>query len=162
MEELILQEFEKCNSKANHILMIKNLNFGLLQKLNPKQQDEFQPAVNNLIDKGFIIYEDATSGPECLRLTELGFEQLYKNSMPVEQIKSSILKQFENQNSRAGHILMIKNLNFGLLQKMNPKEQGLFNPAIEQLIEEELITYEDGSSGVECLRLTDLGFEQLY
>ncbi|WP_406842994.1 hypothetical protein [Flavobacterium soyae] len=162
MEELILQEFEKQNSKAGHILMLKNLNFGLLQKLNPKQRDQFEPAVNSLIEKGFITYEDGKNGPECFRLTDLGFGNLYLDSRSTDDIEDLILKKFEEQNSKAGHILMLANLNFGLLQKLNPKEKEKFEEAINSLIEKGFITHEDGKNGPECFRLTDLGYENLY
>lgn len=162
MEELILQEFEKANSRANHILMLRNLNFGLLKNMNPKQKEEFEPAANNLIKKGLITYEDATSGPECLRLTELGFESLYKNSLSVEQIETLILNKFKQQNSKSGHIIMLKNLNFGLMNTFNPKEKELFEPAVNSLIQNGFITYEGTNSPTECLRLTDLGYEKLY
>lgn len=162
MEELILQEFEKQNSKAGQILMMRNLNLGLFQKLNPKQQSEFQTVINKMIENGLITYEDGTSGPECIRLTELGYSNLYKNSLGVFEIESKILKEFENQNSRAGQIIMFKNLNFRLVAKLNPKEKELFNEAVNNLINKGFVTYEDGSTGLECLRLTELGFENLY
>ena len=162
MEELILKEFEKQNSRAGHILMLRNLNFGLLQKLNPKQQEQFEPAINSLIEKGFIIFEDGSAGIESLRLTQLGYDSLYNKSKSVSQIEVLILKEFEKQNSKVGNILMLRNLNFGLFQTLNPKEQNLFEPAVNSLIEKGLITYEDGSSGLGCLRLTELGFDKLY
>jgi hypothetical protein len=160
MEELILQQFEKQNSKAGHILMMRNLQFGLFQKLNPKQQAEAENAINSLIEKGYIVYEDGKSGPECIRLTDIGFNQLYKNSKSIVDIENLIMKEFEKQHSKAGHILMMKNLNFGLLQNFNPIEKDLFEPAVNNLISKELITYESGSP--ECLRLTEKGYETLY
>lgn len=160
MEDLILQQFEKQNSKAGHILMMRNLQFGLFQKLNPKEQTEAENAIKSLIGKGYIVYEDGKSGSECIRLTDTGFNKLYKNSMSVLDIENLILKAFEKQNSIAGHILMIKNLNFGLLQDFNPIEKELFKPAVNNLISKELITYESGSP--ECLRLTEKGYETLY
>lgn len=38
MEELILQLFEKQNLRTGDILTVRNLNFGLLQNLNPKEK----------------------------------------------------------------------------------------------------------------------------
>jgi len=162
MEELILKEFEKQNSKAGQILMLKNLNFGLYQRLTPKQQDGLQDAINNLIDSGLIRYEDASSGPECLRLTDLGFSRLYSGSKTQEQIERLVLKEFEKQKSRAGDIIMLKNLNFGLFQSLNPKESELFEPALNSLIDKGLITYEGERTGVECIRLTEQGYDNLY
>lgn len=67
MEDLILGEFEKQNSKTGEILMLRNLQHGLMKNLNPKQQDDFNSAINSLIEKGLVTYEDETSGPACLR-----------------------------------------------------------------------------------------------
>lgn len=160
MEDLIMELFEKQNSRIGHILMIKNLNFGLFQKLNPKQKDEANIALSTLIEKEFITYEDGTNGPECIRLTELGFNNLYKNSKTTLDIENLIMKEFEKQNSRAGHILIIKNLNFGLFQSLNPIEKELIEQAVNNLITKELITYENDK--LECLKLTDKGYKTLY
>ena len=70
-----MREFERQNSKAGHILMMNNLNFGLIQNLNPVEKDLFVQAVNNLINKELITYEKES--PECLRLTDKGYETLY-------------------------------------------------------------------------------------
>ncbi len=134
--------------------------FGLFQKLNPKQQTEAENAINSLIEKGYIVYEDEKSGPKCIRLTDIGFNQLYKNSKSIADIENLIMREFEKQHSKAGHILMIKNLNFGLLQTFNPIEKDLFEPAVNNLISKELITYENGSP--ECLRLNEKGYATLY
>lgn len=160
MEELILQQFEKQKSKAGDILMMRNLQFGVFQKLNPKQQTDAKNAINSLISKGFITYEDRKNGPESLRLTETGFEELYQNSRSISDIENLVMKEFERQNSKVGHILMMRNLNFGLLQNLNPAEKDLFEQAVNNLINKELITYETESP--ECLRLTEKGFETLY
>lgn len=162
MEELVLQQFEKQNSKAGDILMLRSLNFGLLQGLNPKEREQIDPAIDSLIEKGFMTFEDGKSGPECFRLTDLGFENLYRNSKNVEQIERKILEEFKKQKSRSGDILLLRNLNFGLLQNLNPKEKEKFEKAVNNLIEKEFMTYEDGKNGLECFRLTDLGYENLY
>ncbi|MBL6448204.1 hypothetical protein JMN32_17955 [Fulvivirga sp. 29W222] len=56
MEDLIMAEFEKTNSKPSHVLMMRNLNHSLFRMLNPKQKDEIEPSINRLIDKGFVAY----------------------------------------------------------------------------------------------------------
>lgn len=157
MEELILQQFEKQNSKAGHILTMKNLQFGLFLKLNPKQQDEAENAINSLIAKGFIVCEVGKNSPDCIMLTEIGFDKLYKNSKSVLDIENLIMREFEKQKSKAGHTLTIRNLNFGLIQNLNPIEKDLFESAVNNLIDKELITHEH-----ECLRLTGKGYQTLY
>lgn len=159
MEDIIMAEFEKTNCKAGHVLMMRNFN-QIFRTLNPKQQEEIEPAINNLIDKGFIEYEDGKNGPESLRLTETGFNQLYQNSKSVDELVASIFSEFEKQNSRAGHILMIKNLNFRIVQNLNPVEVDRFDKAIEQLINQGYVTYQDSSP--QALKLTEKGYQQLY
>ena len=160
MEELIMSQFEKQNSKVGDILMMRNLNNGILRTLNPKQQDEAINAINSLIDRQFVTYEKGNL--ECLRLTELGFKSLYKNSKTTSDIEKLILDAFEKQNSRANHILMIKNLNHTIFQNLNPIEKQLIEDAVNNLENKGFVKYEDASSGPECLRLTELGYENLY
>ena len=155
-----MSQFEKQNSKTGDILMMRNLNNGIFRTLNPKEQDEAENTINSLIDKGFITYEK--SALECLRLTELGFNSLYKNSKSVDDIEKLILNAFEKQKARANHILMIRNLNHSVFQNLNPIEKSLIEDAINNLQTKGFVVYEDGSSGVECLRLTDLGYDNLY
>lgn len=160
MEDLIMSQFEKQNSKIGDIVMVRNLNFGILKGLNPKQQEEAVNSINNLINKGYITYEKDSL--ECLRLTELGFQSLYKNSKSTDDLEKLILNAFEKQNSRANDILMMRNLNHTLFQKLNPIEKYLIEDAVNNLQDKGFVKYEDGSSGLECLRLTELGYENLY
>ena len=155
-----MSQFEKQNSKVGDILMMRNLNNGILRTLNPKQQDEAINAINSLIDRPFVTYEKGNL--ECLRLTELGFKSLYKNSKTTSDIEKLILDAFEKQNSRANHILMIKNLNHTIFQNLNPIEKQLIEDAVNNLENKGFVKYEDASSGPECLRLTELGYENLY
>ena len=155
-----MSQFEKQNSKVGDIIMMKSLNNGILRNLNPKQQEGAINSINSLIDREYITYEK--DGLECLRLTELGFRSLYIGSKTTSDIEELILKAFEKQNSRANHILMIKNLNHTIFQNLNPIEKILIEDAVNNLQSKGFVIYEDASSGLECLRLTDLGYENLY
>jgi uncharacterized protein (UPF0262 family) len=124
-----MSQFEKTNSKAAHIIMMRSIR-SLFQKLNPKQQDEANKALNDLIEKDYISYEDGKGGPECIRLNELGFSILYSNSKSESEISKLIMHEFEKQKSRVGDIVMMKNLNFNLVQRLNPLEMNLFEPAL--------------------------------
>ena len=160
MEDFILSIFEKRDSKVGHPVMMRELAYNYFSNLNPKQQDQAYEAINSLIDKGFITHEDQNKNMECLRLTQLGYDNLYQNSRDVSDIEKMIMREFEKQNSRPGNVLAIKNLNFGLVQNLNPLEIERFEPAINNLIDKELITYE--KNGLECIRLTERGYETLY
>lgn len=162
MKDVIMSLFETRNSKAGNIVTMRELNLNLLQKLNPKEQKEAVDSINSLIESGFITYEKGDSGIECIRLTELGFGSLYKNSKSVSDIERLIFNEFKRLNSKIGHILMIKNLNLSIFQNLNPVEIGYVTGAINNLISKGYIQYEDASSGPECLRLTELGYNNLY
>lgn len=162
MKDVIMSLFETRNSKAGNIVTMRELNNNLLQKLNPKEQEEAVNSINSLIESGFIIYENADSGIECIRLTDLGFKSLYKNSKSVSDIERLIFNEFKKFNSKIGNVLMIKNLNFSIFQDLNPVEKEFINDAINNLISKGYIQYEDASNGPECLRLTELGYNNLY
>lgn len=155
-----MSQFEKQSSKTGDIIPMRVLNNGILRTLNPKQQDEALNSINSLIDKRFISYEKGVL--ECLKLTELGFQSLYKNSKSVNDIEKLILDAFEKQNSRANDMLMFRNLNHSIFKNLNPIEKNLIEEVVNNLQEKGFVIYEDASTGVECLRLTDLGFENLY
>lgn len=69
---------------------------------------------------------------------------------------------FRRINARAGHVVPMRTFRFGVMRQMSPVEQEQFVAEINAMIGEGLIAYEDGSTGLEVLRLTDTGFSQLY
>ncbi|MCV9930829.1 hypothetical protein OIU80_00910 [Flavobacterium sp. LS1R47] len=160
MEDLILSQFEQQNSSTGDMIMMRSLRNGIIQKLNPKQQDEVLKSIDSLINSGFITYENGKL--ECLRLTELGFQRLYKNSKSTDDIEELILNKFKQQNSRANDIVQLKNLNFTIFQQLNPIEKDLFSDAINNLQANGYVTYEGKNTAIECLRLTDIGYDKLY
>lgn len=157
MEKLIMNEFSKTNSKAGHVIMMRNIHFELAKNLNPKQKDDLYNSIESLISKGFIIYEESS---EFLRLTEDGYRTLYKNSKTLEEIENLIMNEFEKQNSRVNDFLLDRNLRFDLLQNLNPIEAELFEVAITSLISKGFVTYEEGR--ISGLRLTEIGYNSLY
>ena len=52
---------------------------------------------NSLINEGYITYEDATSGPECFRLTEKGYERIYDDNFASKS--TSIIQKKKLPNS---------------------------------------------------------------
>ena len=56
----------------------------------------------------------------------------------------------------------MRTLRFGAMQQMNPVEQEQIVAEINAMISEGLVTNEDGSTGLEVLRLIERGFAQLY
>jgi hypothetical protein len=82
--EIILDQFRKTNCKTNHIVMMNVFRHSVIPKLNPKEKELFADAANFLIDNGYITYEDASSGLECFRLTEKGYDSIYDDDFSLE------------------------------------------------------------------------------
>lgn len=78
-----------------------------------------------------------------------------------QDYREIIWDAFRRINSRAGHIVPMRTLRSAMRQ-MNPVEQEQFVEEINTMISEGLITYDDGTTGLEALRLTEKGFFQLY
>ncbi|MBX9891360.1 MAG: hypothetical protein K2Y12_03450 [Chitinophagaceae bacterium] len=102
MQEIILDQFRKSNSRANHIVMMNVLRFEVILKLNPKEQEIFSDAAKALIDEGYISYEDASAGPECFRLTQKGYDRIYEDSFsskptPIIRKKKLPTSEFPNE-----------------------------------------------------------------
>jgi len=158
----IMGQFAKTNSKPEHILDQRLLNFNLFNKLNPKEQNLIEPAIQELVNNG-LIYINNRAGGQCLVLTQKGFDEIYQinEEETISKIKSRIMRRFEEQNSRPSHVIQTKWISLYLLKDLNPKEQDFVNLAINELIENELVLFEN-RSGMDCLVLTEKGFETLY
>ncbi|WKL47954.1 hypothetical protein Q1W71_23775 [Flavobacterium pectinovorum] len=95
IEEIILEEFIKTNSSVNHIIMMSHFIIFVIPNLNPKEQNLFQDAANNLITNGFITYESSIPGPECFRLTQKGYDKIYTNN----SLATSLIQKKKLPNS---------------------------------------------------------------
>jgi len=80
--------------------------------------------------------------------------------MTQEDISNLILRQFAETNSKPNHIIQERWINQVLFRQLNPKEQELLNPAINDLVNEGLITTDDKRGF--CLVLTEKGFDTIY
>lgn len=84
LAELIFDAFRKTQCRAGHIVMMRNIRFGIIDKLNPKEKDIFHTVLNGLIFTGYFTYEK--DGSESLRLTEKGYDYIYDD----DKIKSML------------------------------------------------------------------------
>lgn len=91
--EIIFDQFRKSNCRENHIVMMRIFYLSVIPKLNPKEQDLFYGVANELVSQGYITYEDGSSGPECFRLTEKGYDRIYDDSYFVTHESQSIIYQ---------------------------------------------------------------------
>lgn len=76
--------------------------------------------------------------------------------------KEIVYDAFRRTKSRAGHILFMRTFRMGAMRRMNPVEQQKFIDTLNAMISEGLITYESGDGGMDLLRLTDAGYNELY
>ena len=67
--------FAEMNARAGECIPERLLFHKIQLTLNPKEQDEFVPAVNELIGEGLVELKDAHGN--ALFLTETGFGTLY-------------------------------------------------------------------------------------
>lgn len=77
-------------------------------------------------------------------------------------MREIVFDAFRRTNSRAGHILFLRAFRAGIMRRMNPEEQKGFVNTLNSLITEGLIQYESGDDGMDLIRLTEKGYEQLY
>ncbi|HTG66348.1 MAG TPA: toll/interleukin-1 receptor domain-containing protein, partial [Flavobacterium sp.] len=85
LAELIFDTFRKANCKTNQIVMMRSINFGVINNLNPKEKEMFYTVLNGLIFTGYYTYH--ADSPECIRLTEKGYDYIYDDEMVQDMLK---------------------------------------------------------------------------
>ena len=158
LKQLIMQQFENQNCKPNHVIPMRFWRNAFWSSLNPKEQDMFVDTVNELIEEKKIRYEQ--EGLESLRLTEIGYNNLYHNSKSSADIEEDIMDMFRRGNYKVGQVIMMRAIMNAYYNSLNPKEQGLFVPAINNLIDKRYIYYLENSP--EALRLEQAGYDYIY
>lgn len=73
--ELIFDKFRQTKSKVNHVVPIRTIRFGLIDKLNPKEQELFDKVFIGLQALDYFTYEKG--GLESIRLTQKGYDYIY-------------------------------------------------------------------------------------
>ena len=69
---------------------------------------------------------------------------------------------FDLQNVGLGIFIMMRTFRTKVREQLNPKEQSKVVETVNTLIDDGYITYEDGTQGIESLRLTDKGYDYIY
>lgn len=80
--------------------------------------------------------------------------------MTKEELKEAIMSQFERQNLKTNEVITMRFWNHTFMNGLTPKEQDMFEIAVNELIDDGKLRYEP--DGLACLRLTDDGFSMLY
>jgi predicted transcriptional regulator len=133
-----------------------------MEQLNPKEQILVNEAINELVQQG-LVTTDNRNGTFCVVLTEKGFDHIYpiKENEVINKIGSAILFQFAKLNSKVNHIIDERWIHHNLMKTLNPKEQILVNEAINELVQQGLVT-KDNRNGAFCVVLTEKGFNEIY
>lgn len=79
-----------------------------------------------------------------------------------KQLAEYIFDFFRVARCKAGHIVMMRNFRHKSQRDLNPKEQEKVVDVANMLVDNGYITYEDPSHGIECLRLTQKGYDYIY
>lgn len=79
-----------------------------------------------------------------------------------DRFKKIVWDAFRNAKARPGHFLFMRAFKFGAMRNMNPEEQKRFMDTLNDMIDSRLIAYESGDEGMDLLRLTEQGYEELY
>lgn len=162
IESLILEQFFTMSASVGHCIDERWIIHKLRPALNPKEQQEIDPTIQCLVDKG-IITTSERSGMLVMALTQDGFDLIYPGTPESSRskIRGAILKRFSDTKSRVGHCIDEKWIIHNLLQSLNPKERLEIDAAIDALFVEGLITI-DRRMSMTVLVLTQAGFDAIY
>ena len=162
IESLILDQFAAMSASVGHCIDEWWIIHKLRPALNPKEQDEIDATIQDLIARK-IITADNKSGLLVMALAQGGFDLIYPNDPDAARLKirKSILKRFANTQSRVGHYIDERWIIHTLVQSLNPREKLEVNSAIDALVADGLITT-DNRMSMTVLVLTQVGFDAIY
>jgi hypothetical protein len=94
--ELIFDPFRQTNCRVGHVVMMRTFRFGVEMKLNPIEKEIYYCVLTGLINLQYVQYVEQ---PECLRLTEKGYNYIYDDEK-IQKMKnvSWLLPLLENPN----------------------------------------------------------------
>ena len=78
----------------------------------------------------------------------------------MTEIEDFFFELFRETNCKVGHSVLMRNVRQRVRERLNPKEEELLDKILQRQIEEGYYTYE--SEPLECLKLTQKGFDHIY
>jgi hypothetical protein len=78
----------------------------------------------------------------------------------MREFEEQIKNLFRQQNCKPGHVILMQTVRCILLDRLNHVEREECENTIKSLIEDGFCTYDN--QGLECLRLTEQGYNGLY
>lgn len=156
-----LDEFRRTHAKVDHVIDQRWIMHSLQPRLNPKEQDLINGAVQLLVDQGVVTIE-LRMGMKCLVLSQKGFACIYSDNKAdiVEKIRADIMAEFTHTNSKVGHAIDQRWLGLTYSPTLNPVEQKYLTEAINSLETDGLIEIKQNSTIL--LVLTQKGFDSIY
>ena len=155
----IMNRFRELNSRVDHVVDQKWIQFNLMPQLNPKEQDSVNDAIELLERNGFIEIAKRAD-MVCLVLTQKGFEAIYDDDREniIQKIQKAILAQYAHNNSRVGHTLEQKWITLMYMPTLNPVEQKYVQEAVIELAKKGYICFNQ----MGMLVLTEKGYNAIY
>ena len=98
LAEFILDMFRQSKCDVGHIVMMRVFRNKVTDHLNPKEREIIVDIANILIENGYMTYEDSTSGIECIRLTQKGYDYIYSDFQQIDGINGPELINVEKEN----------------------------------------------------------------
>jgi len=148
----ILDKFKELNAGENHVIPSKWLKLIYYPSLNPKEKESFKEGIEGLINDGLIA-----SVQDTIKLTKKGADKIYPGENPKEKVKDDILNKFREINAGENHVIPSRWLSLIYYPTLNPKEKKVFEEAIEELINEEIVL-----PSRDTIKLTKKGFDRIY
>lgn len=162
LAENLMNKFKEDNAKVDHTIDPKWIRFSFADSLPINEKDLVNDAAQKLVDEGLVIVTKRL-GMDCLTLTQKGFESIYNNDEKevIEKITKDILRKFKQSKCRIGEVLSHRWLELKYRLSLNPVEKDLYPKAIENLVNNEYINFQqNGSSYV--LILQPKGYDYIY
>ena len=79
LEEIIWGLFRESRCKVGHSVLMRTLRTRIRGKLNPKEEVLLDEILDKHIEEGYYTCESQGSPNECFKLTQKGFDHIYKN-----------------------------------------------------------------------------------
>lgn len=159
IEDFFFELFRETNCKVGHSVLMRNVRHRIREQLNPKEEEQLEEILQRQIEEEYYTYESEPL--ECLKLTQKGFDHIYLNhTKSFRQLEEIIFGLFRESRCKVGNAVLMRILRTRIRGKLNPKEEVLLNDILDKHIEEGYYTYE--SKPLECLKLTQKGFNHIY
>ena len=159
--DYFMNHFKKMNSKVDHVIDYRWINFHFADRLNPKEKLLINDAVMLLKERGSITVENR-AGMLCLVLTQQGFEEIYPDNKIkiINKIRYDIMNKFAINRSQVGDGLDQRWIELTYMMTLNPVEKKYVGEAVKSLHDDGLVVIQ--MSAIPVLLLTQKGFEEIY